>query len=238
MLQKFEAVLKDKKQLNHETLFISFKLVSPDKINFQAGQYIILEIPLAENQVARRLYSIASPPTQKDRVELIVKLLPKGIGSQYLKELKIGEKVKLSGPAGMFTLKNTNKPKVFLATSTGIAPIRSILFDYSSKIAGKEQIKLFWGLRKKEDVYLTEELESLKDKINFEYFICLSREESPLSPPFFKGHIQEVMPNNLSNNIIKTADFYICGGRSVVEDLKNFLLNTRVEKERIHFEKF
>ncbi len=233
-MKKFLAKLEKKERLNKETFLFHFGLIGPREINFSAGQYIILEVPIKENQSARRLYSIASPSNWKNSIELIVKIVPGGLGSTYLSNLKIGEKVKFSGPAGLFTFKENEKPKIFLATGTGIAPIRSMLLTHFH--GRKEKSILMWGLRKKEDIYLEKELKKISKENTFQYYICLSREEASLKEPYLKGRIQ----NNLEKikPYVKTADFYICGGRDAVEDLKNKLLDLGTPRENLHFEKF
>ncbi len=238
MLSQFTAILQKKEYLNPEVIFAEFKLVEPKEINFSAGQYIILEVPIKENQVVRRLYSIASPATEKNKVELMVKILPDGLGSQYLKSLKLGETVKFSGPAGLFTFKDNNKPKIFLATGTGLAPIRSMLLTHFTK-RRPEKVFLFWGLKKKADVYkgLEIEFKKIQKVSSFKYFVCLSREEGNLSSPYLKGRIQQAALPYLKD-LVNKADFYICGGRAAVEDLKNMLLELGVPKENLHFEKF
>lgn len=235
MLYKFTAKVTKKELLTSDVLFLRFDLINPKEINFSAGQYIILEAPTKENQIVRRLYSIASPSTEKSFVELIVKLVPSGIASTYLSNLKIGDQVNFSGPAGLFTFKDNNNPKVFLATGTGIAPIRSMLLTYYKKLR-KEKAILLWGLKKKTDIYLEEELKEIQKINNFEYYFCLSREENQLSKPYLIGRIQNNF--NILKPYLNSADFYVCGGRTAVEDLKNKLLELGVEKQKLHFEKF
>ena len=239
MLTQFTARLKTKQKLTPEVLFLDFKLLDPKEINFSAGQYIILEVPKEKDKTVKRLYSIASSSAEKNKIELIIKLIPDGIGSCYLNNLNIGDKIKFSGPAGFFVFKNTPKPKVFLATGTGISPIRSMLLSYFFK-KRKESALLFWGLKTKKDVPLKiqKELEKIKTINNFNYFFCLSREESKLSPPYLQGRIQESALNYLKK-LPENTEFYICGGRKAVEDIKIFLLEKlKVKKQLLHFEKF
>jgi Flavodoxin reductases (ferredoxin-NADPH reductases) family 1 len=163
MLILYQTQLTKKINLAGNFYLFEFSLIEPKEISFLAGQYLILLVP-SKGETISRLYSIASPPWQKNSFELVVELLDRGVGSTYFKNLKIGDKVLFKGPAGMFTLKETSKNKVFFATGTGIAPIRSMIME-SQKLEVKSQKFLFWGFRKKEDVYFLEEFKKIKKKI-------------------------------------------------------------------------
>ena len=243
MLILYQTQLTKKINLAGNVFLFEFSLIEPKEISFLAGQYLILLVP-SKGETISRLYSIASPPWQKNSFELVVELVDGGVGSTYLKNLKIGDKVLFKGPAGMFTLKQTSKNKVFFATGTGIAPIRSMIME-SQKLEVKSQKFLFWGLRKKEDVYFLEEFKKIKEEDkNFEFKICLSKETSlsQVESDFFSlGHVDYVFEKELFPKIKKTIfdfEFYLCGARAVVESLRQFLLQKNIPQSAIFFEKF
>jgi len=229
MLSNFRTQLIKKEQLISNVFLFRFHLVEPPEINFKAGQYLLLKI-----KDQSRLYSICSPDFIKNYFELVVEMVPGGLGSTYLSNLKIGEVVNFQGPAGLFVLRETNKPKIFLATGTGIAPIRAMII---SKIlpaqAGKNQkskrhIKnqknnntpnnqllitnnyyLFWGLRTRNDVYFFEEFKKLSEEnSNFQFKICLSRERELIGLDdhyFILGHINDGLLQQFNNLTIKQS---------------------------------
>jgi len=247
MLILYQTQLIKKTNLASNVYLFEFSLIEPKEINFLSGQYVILSVPLVD-KIVSRLYSIASSPWQKNSFELVVELVEGGVGSSYLKNLRIGDKVLFKGPAGMFTLKETSKNKVFFATGTGIAPIRSMIMESQkspSDSEGKSQKFLFWGFRKKEDVYFLEEFKKIaeEDK-NFEFKICLSREKrlDSVDNHFFSlGHVDQVFEKELYpkiKNSIANSEFYLCGGRVVVESIRQFLLQKNIPQSSIFFEKF
>ena len=243
MLILYQTQLSKKINLTSNVYLFEFSLTEPKEISFLSGQYLILLVP-SKGETISRLYSIASPPWQKNSFELVVELFDGGVGSTYLKNLKIGDKVLFKGPAGMFTLKETSKNKVFFATGTGIAPIRSMIME-SQKSEVKSQNFLFWGLRKKENVYFLEEFKKIKEEYqSFEFKICLSKETSlsPVESDFFSlGHVDYVFEKELFpkiKEIIFDFEFYLCGGRGVVESLRQFLLQKNIPQSAIFFEKF
>ena len=75
-----------------------------------------------------RPYSIASPPSNRCAIELLFNLVPGGPGSTFLFSLQSGDPVSFRGPAGTFVLRDyPDRRLLFVATGTGIAPIRSML---------------------------------------------------------------------------------------------------------------
>jgi ferredoxin-NADP reductase len=243
MLILYQTQLTKKINLASNVFLFEFSLIEPKEISFLAGQYLILLVPY-KGETISRLYSIASPPWQKNSFELVIELVEGGVGSTYLKNLKINDQVLFKGPAGMFTLKETSKNKVFFATGTGIAPIRSMIME-SQKLEVKSQKFLFWGLRKKEDVYFLEEFKKIKEEDqSFEFKICLSKETSlsSVESDFFSlGHVDYVFEKELFPKIRETIfdfEFYLCGGRGVVESLRQFLIQKNIPQSVIFFEKF
>ncbi|MFA6081281.1 MAG: FAD-binding oxidoreductase [Patescibacteria group bacterium] len=230
MLLTYKTVLSKKVQLNSNTYLFHFDLIDPKGLVFKPGQYVILKVPSNKGPVSR-LYSIASSDNYKNSFELIVGLIPGGLASNYLYSLKEKTEVIFQGPAGLFSLRDNNRTKIFLVTGTGIAPVRSII---NSKFKFQNSnLLIFWGLKNYKDVYLFEEFKKFNIKI------CLSREESLNMIPevdrkyFDLGHINKAVEGQFDN-----SEFYICGGRNVVESLKLFLIAKNIPLENIIFEKF
>ena len=249
MLSTYKTLLTKKTQLNSNTYQYHFDLIDPKEIIFKPGQYVMLKVPSSNGPVSR-LYSIASQNTVTDSFDLIIEIVPGGLASNYLFSLSEKTEVIFQGPAGMFGLKENEKEKIFLVTGTGIAPVRSILIsnikDQISKLQIKNQkFNLFWGLKKFEDVYLLNELKQWNNETmkQFEFKICLSREQNLEMIPendkkyFELGHVNFCFEKQFSSDL-NSFDFYLCGGRLIVESLKQFLLSKNVLLENIHFEKF
>ena len=120
MISTFNSILLERKQLSEHIYLFRFKPVD-HVLEFKAGQYVILHIPQADGHAARRLYSMASPISQKDEFSLIVEIVPNGVASEFLMKMNLGETVSTQGPAGMFTVAENDRDVIFLATGTGIA---------------------------------------------------------------------------------------------------------------------
>src|SRR4029078_13336654 len=106
-------------------------------------------------------YSIASQPSRSDVITLLFNLVPGGPGSGLLFHLTAGEKAHFKGPAGNFYLREDHgRELLFIASGTGIAPIRSMLLANAER-SDPRQATLFWGLRNQRDLYSQEELVDL-----------------------------------------------------------------------------
>lgn len=240
MLNLYQTKLIEKKNLAKEVFFFKFELINPKEIDFIPGEYMILKV-----DGKPRLYSIASPVTEKNFLEFVIELVLGGLASQYLKKLSLGDEVFFQGPAGMFHFKDEDKQNIFLATGTGIAPIRSMIYSKIDQI--KNNFYLFWGLRSFEDVYFLDEFKALKQKSNgrFNFVYCLSREKdlSKIKKEdkkhFFLGRVQNAFDLYFKNSLsFEKTNFYLCGRREVVEDLRSFLEEKNIKKENILFERF
>lgn len=245
MLITYEATLLEKIKLTEDVFYLKFNYPETPDWTFLAGQYMIFHFPLAENgNSARRLYSIASSPNQKTSLDFIIEIVPGGLGSEAIKKMEPGEKIKLQGPAGIFTLKREEKrPVIFLATGTGIAPIYSMLLMILSTNYKLQATSyhLFWGLKYKKDIYLKKEFDKLAlQNPDFEYKICLSREENVEDSNCLNGRVTNGMEKLFESYKLQATsfDFYLCGGQQVVESLRMHLAEKNIPKEQITFEKF
>src|SRR5690348_7481713 len=78
-------------------------------LQFQAGQFVSVIVPGAgpKGRDLRRAYSVASAPENRP-VELCIKIVEDGPGTQYLYSLKAGDTFRVMAPYGDFVY----KPKV------------------------------------------------------------------------------------------------------------------------------
>jgi CDP-4-dehydro-6-deoxyglucose reductase len=162
------------------------------------------------------------------------------------------QEVALQGPAGMFTLDESKEKNnvMFLATGTGIAPIRSMIHQLLSseeKCSKLETVNLLWGLKSSTDIYYHEEFLTLSEKYpKFKIKLCLSRETNLNKIDFADKEICSLnridieYKNMLEKNekLITDCDYYLCSGRQIVESIREELYSLQIPKENVHFERF
>lgn len=232
-------------------LLIAKKLVAPDVFHlffyvegegfeYRPGQYVILTVPHHPTPL-KRLYSFAGTNTDKNVFELLIKLVPEGAASEYIRNISVGDIVDISGPAGLFTQQQTLARKIFMVTGTGVAPVLSFLTSANSMA---HTSILFWGLKNLTEVYMFDSLLRLKQSTpTFSFTYCLSRQASfdripaDLLHYFRPGHIDAVWSSQIPS-IDPSDEYYLCGSRTIIEDLRLLLLSKGVQKSHLFFEKY
>lgn len=153
-----------------------------------------------------RQFSIASadlspaskPDTDKTSIELliaivkyrtVIKKIREGVCTRYVAALKPGQQITVSlskGGLGV-TKKEMEKPVVMIGPGTGVAPMRSLIYQrhyWRKEMQIKDQIKdlLFFGCRGAEsDFFFKNEWEQLKkDGVPLEVYAAFSRDQVSL----------------------------------------------------------
>ena len=180
-----------------------------------------------------RQYSIASPRNGErpgyNNLSLTIKRVledfqgnpVRGVASNYMCDLKVGDKVQVIGPFGA-TFLMPNHPRsniVMICTGTGSAPMRAMTewrrrLRKSGKFEGGKLL-LFFGARTKEELPYFGPLQSLpKDFIDINF--AFSR--TPQQP---KKYVQDAMRERAADLAPLLQDpntfFYVCGLKSMEE---------------------
>lgn len=200
-----EAIVKEKNMLNDDVLEITFET---SDFSFKPGQYISLQ---ASDLVWKfsRSYSIAT--ASKNSFTLNVKLLKKWRWSDYLKKLKLWNKISFLWALWNFYLKETINKKVFIATGTWLAPMIAMLESCPKEI---EKTIIFW-VRFEKDIYYKEKLESYP---NTKLIIKVSKPDEN-----YKWETWRV--TDCLNKIWLDDEVYICWNPEMVDAVKEWLIN-------------
>ncbi len=234
-IAKFTAQLSEKVSLGQNFLFLQFELLDPHRIEFLAGQYILLELPTSPK---KRQYSITSAPRLDHAIQLLVEVIPNGQASQYFSTIKAGDKISFWAPAGEFVIKDeiqqSQDPLVFVGTGSGLAPLRAMILDQLRTKETKRQIKLHWGMREVSDLFWLDYFEELhKNYPNFTYDITLSR--PPEGWTLCKGRVTNCLT---VHELLPNAHYYICGNPNMIEDSMKVLKERGITDDHMHHEKF
>ncbi len=214
-----------------------FEFDNLDHFDFKSGQFVKLEIK--EGLV--RAYSIASSLKGTKRIELLIVKNDHGEATPYLFEnITLGSKLKISGPFGHFCMPSNpnetfNGDVCFIATGTGVAPIRGMIQDLIFK-GFKGQIFLIYGNRKIEDILYREKFEALaKLHPSFHFYPTLSQETREVWKGK-RGHVHSLYQNIYRDK--RPCDFYICGWSQMVKEAKENILALGYDDSHIHVENF
>ena len=192
------------------------RLKRPD-YPFVAGQCFNLSVP---GQHVNREYSLYSGEGDP-YVEFLIKEMPEGIVSPLLKRVKAGGELEVDGAYGLFVLREPeDKTYLFVGTGTGIAPFRSFVRTYPGL-----NYTLLHGLRYEKEAYDRDEYPSGR------YLSCVSRES--------KGdHHGRVTDYLRSHPVAGETYCYLCGNRSMINDVYDILRSQRISGGRISTEVF
>jgi CDP-4-dehydro-6-deoxyglucose reductase len=125
---------------------------------------------------------------------------------------KPSDLLRLDGPHGTFSFRD--KPEqniIFLATGTGIAPIKSILeeLDQNSLLTEGKNIYLYWGGRLEHDLYWRPNFANIK----LMFKPVLSRADDTWRGQ--RGHVQNAL---ISDGVdLSDAVVYACGSPEMID---------------------
>ena len=221
-LSRYTARIQEIRDLTPNVRELTFDLVKPGPttFHFHPGQSMAVVVPSSEQEgESVRYYSIASPPSQLTTFRLLLSVADQGLGSTYLFQQSEGAQVQCQGPNGTFQLHDDDDRGIlFVATGTGIAPFRSMLYALFEK-PQSIPIKLIWGLRSEEDLYYQEELQSLAEQhSHFSFEITLSRANTRWSGA--TGRVTDLVSKLPS---VKNLAVYVCGHRKMVHDVADIV---------------
>ncbi|MBI2549965.1 FAD-dependent oxidoreductase [Candidatus Woesearchaeota archaeon] len=206
--------------------------------SFVPGQFVMVSLPGLADANGRKIakaYSIASSPSQSDLLELCIVSYPAGALSPKLFQKNIGDEVVVTGPYGVFQLKQPVLPgTVFIAGGTGIAPLMSMLRSLYSE-GYDHQLQLFYSVGEPKLFLFKEELLSYEKNSNLQLVVSTSNHNE--SWQWEKGRVTETFPKHAAE-ISKDAQFYICGPPIMVTDTVKMLEQLGFKKENIHKEQW
>lgn len=218
--EEFHATVEEVRDLTHDVREIVLKLTHPKDIHFKAGQFISIELtrPGTDHPIIRP-YSIASPPHQTDRITLVFNRIPGGVGSTYLFSLQPGSPISFKGPAGLFYVRDMTRDCLFVATGTGVAPIRSMIHDLMQQ-PYRGSLTLLWGLRSQRDLYYQEEFTSLAARRSqTSFIITLSRPESGWQGAH--GRVTTYVQHHMWS--VKNLAVYLCGNHAMINEVTEYI---------------
>tara|TARA_B100001059_G_scaffold235762_1_gene282684 strand:+ start:4695 stop:5699 length:1005 start_codon:yes stop_codon:yes gene_type:complete len=218
-------------KMSSDVLKVTFRLPPKSYFQYNAGQYV----NLIKGDI-KRSYSIANNASAKNQLEFFIKKYENGLMSKYwFEEAKINDLLRIEGPLGSFFLRETKCNNiVFLATGTGIAPVKamleSVIEEYST--FSKKKFWIFAGVRYKQDLLWEPKINNTK--IEIKYIPVLSRQVNDWYGE--KGYVQDIV---LKENInLKDAQVYACGSNDMIQSAKKLLFKNSLNENSFFSDAF
>jgi ferredoxin-NADP reductase len=193
--------------------------VERNNFEFIPGQYVILRMP--DEHIARE-YSIYSGITDQ-YLEFLIREIPAGEFSRYLRHLTPETTLEVEGPNGFFvpderTMKGT--PSFFIATGTGISPFHSIIRSHHSI-----NYQILHGVKFADEAYGRQSFNPQQ------YTLCTSRGEQGDYFGRVSSYLREhpVQPDVIC---------YLCGNSEMINEVTDILEGFGLPPENIRTEVF
>ncbi|MBA4410610.1 MAG: FAD-binding oxidoreductase [Bacteroidota bacterium] len=186
---------------------------------FEPGQYVVIRIP---GEQKGREYSIFSSTTD-NYLDFLIREIPSGEFSRYLRHLEPGSELDVEGPKGYFILNERTKlghPTLLIASGTGISPFHSYVKSYPDL-----NYRVLHGVHFADEAYGREAFKPER------YFLCTSRHE--------KGDYFGRVTSYLKENPVqKDTICYLCGNSDMIEEVTAILEKYGLPPENIRTEVF
>jgi len=207
---------------------VTLRLPPAGGFTFLPGQYIDVIAP----GNLRRSYSIAN--AEGPRLELHIGQVEGGALSQYwFGAAKPNDLLRLNGPLGTFVLRDiAGLDLVFLATGTGIAPVKSMLEAIARMApdARPASVSVFWGGRSLPDLYWDAGTVDAGQR----FVPVLSRADASWQGA--RGHVQDAYLAGRPD--LSRAVVYACGLEAMVRASESALLAAGLPPHRFRADAF
>jgi ferredoxin-NADP reductase len=243
-----EELISDPGQCKH----LVFEAQELENFEYEPGQFVSMTAPDPKperaGKIITRAYSIASTSDGR-RFDICVNRVPGGFFSNYLCDRQVGDEVTFHGPHGNFVLRNPLRDSVFIATGTGIAPMRAYvqwLFAEDQRVAelraSGRRFHLVYGTRYATELYYADYFAEVAQRFPdlFEYRCTLSRPSEGWQG--LRGYVQDHVKALVSARpeaIRNDMDAYICGLNDMVSANRQILIEQfGWDKKQVIFERY
>lgn len=230
--------IDSKKLLNEDVLEVVLRTPAASTLAFLAGQHVSVIGPNG----LRRSYSIANAPRQDGKIHLQIKKVEGGVFSAlWFDQMAVNDLLRMEGPLGSFFVRSKPvKNLVFLATGTGIAPVKAMLEQLAAR--GHEEavfssLHVFFGGRSPQDLYWAPD-ENLLSNLNLTFCPVVSRPDETWQGE--TGHVQHAFLKYIAKqdlNLSETA-VYACGSDAMIHSAKQALVQAGLPSQQFYSDAF
>lgn len=200
-------------------------------VNYKAGQFAQLQVP---GTATWRNYSYAHPADGGGELEFIIRLLPSGVMSNYLRDrAKPGDRIALRCSKGGFYLRPVVRPVILVAGGTGLSAILAMAQSLSADTA--QPVHLLYGVTSSQDLCKLDELEELSRRV------ATVQVHVTVAHPDAEWDGRTGLVTNLLDEAMLAggdADVYLCGPAPMVEATRTWLDNKGFHRIGLYYEKF
>jgi predicted ferric reductase len=203
--------------------------------DYRPGQFAWLSLRASPFALAEHPFSIASSPTQRGRLEFMVKEL--GDFTSTIGTLQPGERAWVDGPYGSFGVDFHPQASgyVFVAGGAGIAPVMSMLRALADR-GDRRPLTLFYGNRRLDRAVFVDELDDLATRLDLRVVHVLSE-----PAPGWTGEAGFVDAGTMARHVPAPRGqlhFFVCGPTPMIRLVESSLEQLGVPLRQLHTEIF
>ena len=212
-------------------------------MEYQAGQFLTLIIPI-EGQEVRRSYSLCTSPATDPHPSVTVKRVASGKVSNYLNDtLKPGDTVQVLEPMGTFTTPidpAQQRHLVMLGGGSGITPLMGLLKSVLHQ-EPQSKVSLLYANRQPSSIIFRQLLDELQQQYAGRLHVVHVLEEPADYTKALEGRITtERLPELLAGLPFQEAvtEYFLCGPQGMMENVREALQALNIPPHLIHKESF
>jgi CDP-4-dehydro-6-deoxyglucose reductase len=231
-----EARLIEFREIAPGVRHFEFEALGVERLDFVPGQFTSFTDVIGGKEITRA-YSLASAPSGTNRFDLCLNRVEHGHLSPRLFEMQPGDRMKMRQPLGLFVLRQPPRDSVFVATGTGVAPFRSIL--QAQLNPSSPAITLLFGVRYESHLLYSEELKEMARRYpQFRFWPTLTRPDERWKGR--QGRVQAHLAEAAGEIGERRGDldFYLCGLKEMVDDVRSILKSMGFDRKQIFYEKY
>lgn len=196
---------------------------------YRPGQFLTLRLPSDRCGSVARCYSLSSAPQVDGRLQVTVKRVAEGYGSNWICDnLRPGMAVEALAPAGVFSPASLDGEFLLFAAGSGITPVISIVKSVLAK--GSGTITLVYANRDENSVIFSEELRRLVDEYP-ERLTVVHWLESVQGLPSTEAVRSLARP-------FTNREAFLCGPKPFMDATRKALRELGFPRDRVHLERF
>lgn len=222
----------------HDVTTFTFSMNEPVLFFFKPGQFVTLELDIAEERVMRS-YTISSSPSIPYSFSITVKRVPGGVVSNWLHDhLKSGDQIAVHGPVGNFNCMDFPAEKVLLLSGgVGITPVMSMArwwFNTDSEV----DMVFAHSARSPKDIIYAKELEYMSTRIdNFKMHLICEQTNIGESWGGYRGYLNAHMLQLLASDFME-REVFCCGPEPYMKAVRTTLQELGFDMSHYHEESF
>lgn len=221
--------------ITHDVRSFTFALPAP--LNFRAGQYVTLTVPV-DGEAIQRCYTISSSPTRSDTITITVKRVPGGPVSNWLHDhLVVGDALRVDGPCGEFSHEFQPASRyLFLSAGSGVTPLMSMTRALCDR-RDPSHIVFVHNARTPRDIVFRDELDRLAQDANLSV-AAICEDDAP--DEIWGGRYGRLTLPALLRIApdLYEREIFICGPPAYMEAVREMLRTAGVDPARCHEESF